>query len=134
VTDTAAALDFDLDGLAFTSTIEGGTYDAVLVGLEKGEKRKYQSDEMEPAIIWHFSLILADDSEYPMTARTSLAMGAKSKTRAYAKSLIRREPEPGETLGSLKLVGRMCMVAVEITDEGYANIAAVLPAKVSKSK
>ena len=115
-----------IDDVMFGSSIKAGTYDARLKAIE-GFKATFEGEERD-LIRWTFE-VAVDEGVEELDGVTSMATGGKSKMRGWVTSLLGRQPEAGEKLGKLGLVGKVCMVVVALNDAGYPKIDAVLPPK-----
>jgi len=113
-----------------------GTYPAKLVGIQT-----FIVDEGTPdaktLLQWEFTLDGTDDPEMPgyetiVTGASSTATGKRSKMRAWVTALYGREMDSAVTLSLLRdtLVGRPCMVAVVINENGYSRVDNVIAAPV----
>lgn len=95
-----------------------GFYPATLTGLEikESETGEYRR--------WIFS-VEHDGETVEQYANSSLALGPRAKSHAWATALLSRKPQPGETV---ELIGRKCTLQIEADEEsGYSRVAAVLP-------
>lgn len=109
-------------------TVEPGTYEATLIALEDFQ---YDDGEGNKTLRrWTFGLESEVDPEgKPITIDgvSSTATGPKSKAFGWLAALLGRPPVTGETFTPSMLVGRGCMVTVELNAEGYSKVAAVVP-------
>lgn len=109
-------------------TVEPGTYEATLIGLEDFQ---YDDGEGNKTLRrWTFGLENEIDPEgKPVTIDgvSSTATGPKSKAFGWLTALLNRAPVTGETFTPSMLVGRGCMVTIELNAEGYSKVAAVVP-------
>ena len=121
---TTEELTIDIGGAA---SLEPGTYEATLIGLEHfeyddGEAPKtlrrwtFGTDELDPATGEPISI----------DGVSSLARGPKSKSYLWLTALLGKAPEPGKFTAS-SLIGRPCMITVELNEAGYSKVVAVVP-------
>jgi hypothetical protein len=118
--------DEPFDGFMFGSDIKAGTYDGRLVKLGR-YSFEWEGQTVEK-VRWTFEVAVAEGVE-EVTGSTSTSFTPDKATAfAWATSLLGRLPEPGEKV-SEQLLNRPCMVVIEIKDNGYPKVSAVLPAK-----
>lgn len=129
MTDTDMELNFGTP----IPKAEAGTYPALLVGVEPF-KINEGTVEAKTLIRWEFSLDGTDDPEVPgqpiiLDGITSLATGPRSKMRPWVAALLGRNLDEQISLSGLRsqLLGRPCLVTVEINDSGYSKVANVVP-------
>lgn len=115
-----------LDDIVFGSPVKAGTYDARLKALVPFDAQ-YEGEERH-LIKWVFQ-VAVDEGIEELEGVTSRATGPKSKMRGWVASLLGRQPDGGERLGGLGLVGKPCMVVIALDDGGYPKVDAVLPPK-----
>lgn len=129
MTDTDIELNFGTP----IPKAEAGTYPAMLVGLEPFKINEGTNDA-KTLIRWEFSLDGTDDPEIPgqpiiLDGVTSLATGPRSKMRPWVTALIGHNLEEQLALSALRMqvLGKACLVTVEINDAGYSKVANVVP-------
>lgn len=106
------------------AAVPAGTYPATFDGLEKKTSR-----EGVPFWVWKFG-IATSDSRVEVSGASSEKTGPKSKAYKWLTALLGRRPEPGESLGD-NLVGKACLLVVEQDEQGYNDVADVLPPAVT---
>lgn len=109
-------------------TVEPGTYPAMLTALEDFD---YDDGEGKKTLRrWTFALDGEVDPEgkaVTIDGVSSLATGPKSKAFGWLTALLARAPVTGEKFTPSMLVGRECMVTVELNADGFSKVAAVVP-------
>jgi hypothetical protein len=98
-----------------------GTYPATFEGIEERESR-----EGTPFLRWSFT-VQTPVGRRSISGASSTNTGPKSKLYRWFTALLGRKPAPNETLGT-NLVGRACMVVIVDGEDGYTDLADVLPA------
>lgn len=108
--------------------VEPGTYEATLIALEDFE---YDDGEGKKTLRrWTFGMENETDPEgnpISIDGVSSLATGPKSKAFSWLAALLERAPVTGEKYTPAMLIGRGCMVTVELNAEGFSKVAAVVP-------
>lgn len=111
-----------------------GTYPAKLVGIEPFTVFEGTPDA-KPLIRWQFSLDGTEDPEMPgfeiiLEGVSSTATGKRSKMRGWVTAIYGQEIESAVNLTTLRqwLIGKPCMVAVTINDDGYSKVDGILAA------
>jgi hypothetical protein len=121
--------DEPFDGFVFGTSLKAGTYDGRLVRL--GRYSFEWEGQTVDKVRWTFEVETAEGVE-EVTGSTSIAFTPDKATAfAWATSLLGRRPQPGENV-SEQILNRMCLVQVEVKENGWPKVAAVLPAKVSR--
>jgi hypothetical protein len=77
-------------------------------------------------LVWTF-LADVDDEEVEVDGTSSLNTTPKSKPRRWMKAILGREIVPGEHVKKEDLVGRPCLIEVDINDDGWPYVADVRP-------
>lgn len=110
------------------AVVDPGTYEATLIALEDFE---YDDGEGKKTLRrWSFGLeheVDADGHPVTIDGVSSLATGPKSKAFTWLAALLERPPVTGETFTPSMLIGRSCMITVELNAEGFSKVAAVVP-------
>jgi hypothetical protein len=108
----------------------GRQYDAVLVEIKDTEKRKYQSDEFEPAVRLVWNLSFKGDEVGTISKKYKPSIHEKAALHAVIKAMTGQAPKSGFDLDSL--IGRKCIIVADIwttTDgEDRNGVGAILPA------
>jgi len=109
-----------------------GIYRATFVGIECPEEPGLYG----PYLGWPFD-VLTDDGPVRVTARTSRPerYTKSTKARCHYEAIHGRPVEKGDTMVFSKLVGRPCLLRLEVksTDKGDFNrVVEVMPARTPK--
>jgi hypothetical protein len=104
------------------ATVPAGTYQGSFEGIEEKTSKR----DGAPYYRWAFTVATAEGSK-DVSGVSSINTGPKSKAYGWLSGLLGRKPLPDELLDETALVGRPCIVVLEENDEGFANVAEVLP-------
>ena len=97
--------------------VPAGTYPAVITDIQV-KASKADGSEFR---VWTFTL--ADGSGRTITGASSMQSTPKSKAGKWVAAIIGRVPTVGE---KIELVGRHCVISVEINDDGYEKVTGVM--------
>jgi len=97
--------------------IAAGTYPGRLTGI-----RESDAGEFGGFRIWEFSL----DDGRPCDGASSLGLGPKTKGYRWAANILGRPPVKGEDIEPL-LIGKPCLLVVQLNMEGWPKVAEVMP-------
>jgi hypothetical protein len=122
---------------------EPGSYEGYLIRIEKKFKQFTKVDEKTGAeekedrsfYIWYFGISEEGFEDVTLTAVSSTSFGPKSKGRAWANAILRRNLEDGEKFTEDDLKGKPVMLTITLkeTDRGtFAEIAGLSPVRSKK--
>jgi hypothetical protein len=115
-----------LEELAFGGNIAAGTYPGVVLAVEP--VRIDTADEpAKPLLRWTFAIDV-DGTGEEIDALSSRNTSPRSKPYAWTAALLGRVPTAGERIKLADLSGRKCLVSVELDDNGYPKVAAIVAA------
>lgn len=103
------------------ATVPAGTYAASLVGIEERTSR-----EGVEFLRWGFTV--RDGTTFvEVSGASSTNTGPKAKAYRWFSGLLGHKPQPDERIETDALVGKACLVVLELNEAGYATVTDVLP-------
>jgi hypothetical protein len=114
---------------------EPGPYEGCLLKIEKRFKMFTAEDgstEDRNFLIWHFAIDEEGYENVTLTAVSSTSFGPKSKARAWANAILRRELEDGEkfTEDDLKNKPVVLNIVLKNKDRGtFAEVDSLAPVR-----
>lgn len=108
-----------------------GTHPAVLVGLidlgtqheEFGGEAKWQRQAL---LVWELPTKKRKDGKpFLMDAVVTLSLNEKAKLRKWAEAMLDTKIADGAPFDIATLLGKACMVSVQLNEKGYAKVSAV---------
>jgi hypothetical protein len=129
--------------ISFTATdaadYEPGVYRARLIDLEtaEGSVVDEKTGRPRPYVRWTFELLEEGYEARTIRGNSSTNFGPQAKARAWAGALLGRAIAAGEQVDENDLIGRECvlMVNLEETDRGtFAKVDSVNPVRQRKTK
>lgn len=114
-------------------TIDPGQYDAAFKSVDE---RDGHNRDGQPSTYWLWTFDVDTDGQTVTTTGTSSAkLSTKTKAYAWVSALLRRRPNPDETINFDELVGLKCRLILGLDDKEEFNIIEkVLPAGQSDSR
>lgn len=103
--------------IAYTPSLEPGTYDAVITNVEVRINK-----EQQPYRWWEFTT----EEGRTISAISSMNVGPKSKAGQWIAALLGRQPVMGE---SVEIIGLPCIIGVSVNPDGFSQIDTVLGRK-----
>jgi hypothetical protein len=104
------------------ATVPAGTYQATFEGIEEKTSKR----DGAPYFRWLFTVLTLEGPK-DVSGVSSQNTGPKSKAYSWLSGLLGRKPLPDEQIDETALVGRPCVVVLEENDDGFSNVADVLP-------
>ncbi len=104
------------------SSAPPGTFPAKLVSIEDKTSKR----DGNPYRRWEFTALTAEGPER-VSGVSSVATGPSSKAHRWLRALLGRPPQRDERISVADLEGRPCVVVLETNDDGFTNVADVLP-------
>lgn len=101
--------------IAYTPSLEAGTYEAVVTAIETRESKK----DGAAYRWWEFT---TEDGR-TISAISSMAVGPKSKAGQWIAALLGRVPEMGE---KVEVVGLPCLIGVTVNDDGFSQVSTLV--------
>lgn len=103
---------------AYVPSVTAGAYPAVCTLVED------KANKADGSIfrVWEFTL--ADGTGRTVGASSSIQTTPRSKGGKWIAALLGRTPNVGE---DVDVIGRPCIVGVEINDDGYEKVTTVMP-------
>jgi len=80
----------------------------------------------DPFLVWR-CVVEFDGKQVDVDGTSSLNTGPQSKPRRWMKAILGREIARGEYVAREDLLGRPCVVDVEINDDGWPYVAEIRP-------
>jgi hypothetical protein len=105
---------------AYTPNVAPGAYEAVCTDVAVREGKDGSSFRR-----WEFTL--TDGTGKSISAASSLSTSPKSKGGKWLAALLGRTPAAGE---SVEPIGQHCTIIVELNENGYETVTAVVAATV----
>jgi hypothetical protein len=105
------------------ASVPAGTYEATFEGIE------VKTSKRDGAAYWRWTFATRDG--IVVSGVSSTNTGPSSKPYRWLKGLLGRPPQADERLDSGALVGSPCRLVLEANDDGFSNVADVLPVRLS---
>lgn len=108
-----------------------GTHPAVLVGLiDLGTQHEEFNGEAkwsrQALLVWELPTKKRKDGKpFLMDAVVTLSLNEKAKLRKWAEAMLDAKIQDGAPFDISTLIGKACMVSVQLNEKGYAKVSAV---------
>lgn len=115
--------------------LEPGRYRARVLGLQQRQRAVHggaAASDNDTFLLWTFGILDPGHEGVTVKATSSTNLGPLSKAHRWLKSVLDRSLRPGEEIAEHMLVGKDCVIRVEVEKDQQGNlrnkVVDVLPA------